>query len=218
MENKKIYQIIGTLVILAIIIVGVYFLAKGTSKDESSSTTTKTEEGSDSEDVLSIREGDWLKGNRDAKVVIIEYSDFQCPACGFATDSLKKLLIKYPNDIAVVYRHFPLSYHEYAFKAAKATEIAGETGKFFAMHDLLFDNQEELNEEKILELAESLGFNKSDFEKKMTEKTYEERVYADLLEAQDLKVDHTPFFYIKGKEYEGNLDLDSLEEEVKKYL
>ncbi|MCX6811402.1 MAG: thioredoxin domain-containing protein [Candidatus Berkelbacteria bacterium] len=214
-KKQKLIRIVGTIVVLALVIGGVYLLVRKDSQNRNNlSPSPSTQQSA----TLSVRDDDWIKGKKDAKVVIIEYSDFQCPACGYASTSLDEVYTTYPNDVALVYRHFPLSQHQFAFEAAVASEVAGETGKFWEVHDQLFANQDKLSHEEILNIAVALGFDRTDFEKKMNDKKYKDAVYKDQMESEDLKLDHTPTLFINGAEYTGNLDIASITAEVKKYL
>lgn len=214
-KKQKLIRIVGTIVVLALIIGGVYLLVRKDSQNRNNlSSSPSTQQSA----TLSVRDDDWLKGKKDAKVVIIEYSDFQCPACAYTSTSLDEVYKAYSNDVAIVYRHFPLPNHQFAFDAAVASEVAGATGKFWEMHDAIFANQEKLSKEEILNIAVSLGFDRTDFEKKMNDKKYKDAVYKDRTEGEDLKLDHTPTFYINGVEYAGNLDSASIIAEIKKYL
>lgn len=213
--KQKLIRIIGTIVVLIIIIGGVYLLVRKDSQNRNNSSSSPSIEQSAA---LTIKNDDWIKGKKEAKIAIIEYSDYQCPACGYASSSLNEVYKAYPNDAAIVYRHFPLPSHQFAFEAAIASEITGESGKFWEMHDAIFANQEKISHEEILNIAESLGFSRTDFEQKMNDKKYKDAVYKDQMEGEDLKLDHTPTIYINGVEYTGNLDKDSIINEIKKYL
>lgn len=153
---------------------------------------------------VEVVDADWVRGNAEASVNLIEYSDFQCPACKSFYPVVKALSEEYPDDLVVVYRHFPLkSIHRNAFAAAKASEAAGKQNKFWEMHDLIFDNQEDWENErnpkdkftsyaKELELDEEKFFN--DFESSEVESD----VNSDLLKANSLGVNSTPTFYLNG--------------------
>lgn len=214
-SKNKLIRIIGTIVVLVLIIGGVYFLVRKDSQNRSNSSSSPLTEQSAA---LTIKDDDWIKGKKEAKVAIIEYSDYQCPACAYASLSLNEVYQTYPNDVAVVYRHFPLPSHQFALDAAIASEIAGESGKFWEMNESLFLNQEKISKDEILNIAESLGFNRTDFEQKINDKKYKDEVYKDQIEAEDLKLDHTPTLYINGIEYSGDIDKDSIINEIKKYL
>lgn len=215
--KQKLIRVVGTIVVLVLIIGGVYLLVKKDSKNRNNNQTP-TSSSNQNSSILSVKDSDWLLGKKDAKVVIIEYSDYQCPACAYASASLNEVQKSYPNDVAVIYRHFPLAQHQFAFDAAVASEIVGETGKFWEMHDALFANQDKISQDEILSIAESLGFNRTDFANKMKDKKYKDPVYADQTQGEDLGLDHTPTLYINGIEYAGNLDKDSIISEIKKYL
>ena len=79
-----------------------------------------------------------IKGNKDAKISIVEFSDFQCPYCARLQPTLRDVLKAYPNDVKLVFKDFPLSFHKQAKNAAKASRAAGEQGKYWEMHDLIF--------------------------------------------------------------------------------
>lgn len=213
--KQKLIRVIGTIVVLVIIIGGVYLLVRKDSQNRNNSSSSPSTEQSAA---LTIKDDDWIKGKKEAKVSIIEYSDYQCPACAYASTSLDEVFKAYPNDVAIAYRHFPLTQHQFALEAATASEVAGEAGKFWEMHEVLFGNQEKISHEEILNIAESLGFNRIDFEQKMNDKKYKDAVYKDQMEGEDLKLDHTPTIYINGIEYSGNLDKDSIINEIKKNL
>src|SRR3989344_2713566 len=114
------------------------------------------QDGGSAVTVDAVSAEDWLKGNRDAQVVLIEYSDFQCPACAFYYPLLKNLTEEFGDKIAMVYRHFPLPNHQNAKPAAYAAEAAGRQGKFWEMHDMVFENQEEWQGKRS---ATGLGLN-----------------------------------------------------------
>ena len=145
--------------------------------------------------------GSPIKGNPDAPVAVVEYSDFQCPFCAMVQPSLEALLKKYPDQVKLVYKHFPLSFHRQARPAALAAMAAHEQGKFWEMHDVLFENQKALDEGKFEEYARSAGLDvtrfKQDLDKKRAE--YERQVRADMRQGQQVDVRGTPSLYIGGK-------------------
>jgi len=148
---------------------------------------------------------DWVKGNRDAKIVLIEYSDFQCPACGFYFHLLKKLEEEFGENIAIVYRHFPLSsIHPNAKFAAYAAEAAGKQGKFWEMHDLIFINQSEWSDKKnvyeiFIRYAQSLNLNIDQFKKDFSSKEIKQKIENSYKNALKLGLDSTPTFFLNGK-------------------
>lgn len=149
---------------------------------------------------------DQYKGRPDAKAVIVEYSDFQCPACSATYPLLSQLVKNYPNDVQVVYRHFPLiSIHKNALLSAQAAEAAGLQGKFWEMHDMLFNSQRSWSsnpnpKELFVRYANSLGLDTQKFEVDIISEEVKEKVQADLREAQQMGLNKTPTLFLNGKE------------------
>jgi cyclophilin family peptidyl-prolyl cis-trans isomerase len=152
-------------------------------------------------EVRDVEEGDWYKGAdpEEAEIVIYEYSDFECPGCGAMAPVLTQFLDENPN-VSLVYRHFPLSFHDKAMVTAEAAEAAGAQGKFWEMHDLLFERGEwkELSAEdtraKMSEYAEELGLDVEQFDTALDEDTYVPKIEKELAEAQSLQLPGTPSF------------------------
>lgn len=110
-----------------------------------------------------VTDDDHILGNVDAPITIVEYSDFECPFCSRFLPTINQILADYPNDVRVVYRHFPLSFHPEAGPSAEAAECAAEQGAFWEYHDELFANQENLGDTLYSQLAQQLGLNTSAF-------------------------------------------------------
>src|SRR3989344_8159194 len=111
-----------------------------------------------------VKNSSQVLGSEDAKVTIVEFSDFQCPACGAAHPVVKQVIKEYGDRILFVYRHFPLlATHQYALKAAEAAEAAGEQGKFWEYHDLLFAKQDNLKTEDLKRYAQELELDTAKF-------------------------------------------------------
>lgn len=149
-----------------------------------------------------------VKGPADAPITVVEFSDLQCPACRAVQPLLTQLLAQYPDQVRVVYRHFPLvSIHPYATMAAYATEAAGEDGKFWEMHDLLFNRQLEWNElendqavrDKFVTYAEELGIDKDAFLERIDSDQIKQRITIDVTAGGQLKVNATPTLYVNGQ-------------------
>lgn len=140
-------------------------------------------------------------GNPDAKIVLIEYSDFQCPACKSASPIVKEIAQEYGEQVRIEFRHFPLtSIHPNAFNAAVAAECAFEQGKFWEYHDKLFANQQALDRASLLRYAEELGLNAQEFSQCLDSSEAREAVMQDTSEAQALKLRGTPSFILNGKQ------------------
>lgn len=165
---------------------------------------SKPTEGLDDENKVEVVDSDNIKGPADAKVTIIEYSDFQCPACGAYFPVLEKVQETFPNDVRVVYRHFPLSQiHVHAQRAAEATEAASKQGSFFAMHDKLFENQEvwstsENIDEVFLGYAQEIGLDIDRYTTDIDSTEVADRVENDVKSAYTLNISSTPTFFLNG--------------------
>lgn len=146
-----------------------------------------------------------IKGNPDAAVKLVEYSDFQCPACAQFQPYVDEILAAYGDQMSFEYKHFPLmQIHPLAEPAARAAEAAGQQGKFFEFHDLLFINQPEwsgaINAAPFfLKYAEELGLDIEAFTKAQRSSLLRERIQADFSEARSLGLTGTPSFYLNGE-------------------
>lgn len=161
-------------------------------------------------------------GSAQPKLTIVEFSDLQCPACRMVQPTLAQLKAKYPNDILLVYRHFPLSsIHANAPAAAQLAEGAGSKGKFWEMHDLLFEKQAEWSglakselETKFVEYGKSLGFDPEEIKGWITSKELSAKVLQDIADGTAAGVNSTPSFFLNGKK----TDVQNLVSEVEKSL
>jgi len=149
-----------------------------------------------------------IRGKADAKVTLVEYSDFQCPACGSFSPLVASLLDDFPDDLRVIYRHFPLtSIHKNAQSAAYAAEAASQQGKFWEMHDKLFASQEEWSnlvdpKDKFLEYAESLELGKDQFLIDYQSPEIEAQVKNDSDSALSFGLNGTPTFFVNNRKIE----------------
>jgi predicted DsbA family dithiol-disulfide isomerase len=140
-----------------------------------------------------------------AKVVLVEFSDFQCPACRSLEDQLRTMRKKYPQDVAIVYRHFPLQKHALAYPAAVASECAASQGRFEEMHHLLFDKRDSVASLGWNELAKASGVSRlTDFAKCMRDSAKIESIQRDMDAATRLKVMATPTVLINGVRFAGS--------------
>ncbi len=154
--------------------------------------------------VYDIPVGDsFAKGPKDAKVTIVEFSDFQCPFCSRSTGLINDLLKAYPDDLQVVYKNFPLSFHKQAMPAAKAAIAAGKQGKFWEMHDMIFENYRTLADDKYPEYAEAIGIDVVQFKADMEDKSTQDLISAEMRQASKAGVRGTPTFFINGKKPQG---------------
>ena len=152
-----------------------------------------------------VNSQDHIDGNFQASIELVEYGDYECPYCGAAYPIVKDIQQKLGRHLKFVFRNFPLSkIHPHAFSAAVATEAAGLQGKFWEMHDVVFENQKALGEENISRLAETIGLMTERFKIDLQQKTLAEKVEKDFESGLRSGVNKTPSFFINGEKYEGD--------------
>lgn len=154
---------------------------------------------------------EWVRGDTNAAVKLVEYSDFQCPACAAYQPLLKELLARYAtSSLAFVYRHYPLTQiHANADLAARAAEAAGKQGKFWEMHDILFERQLQWDklldpEDRFSEYASELGLNAEQFKNDMASDEVRRLVADDYQRGQRIGVAGTPTFVLNGQKFGQN--------------
>lgn len=138
------------------------------------------------------------KGASDAKVTIVEFSDFQCPFCSKAEPSVDEVMKNYSDKVKVVFRHFPLDFHEKAFKAAEAAACAEEQGKFWEYHKALFANQGALSIDDLKVHAKTLNLDAAKFAECLDGGKMKTKVDADMAAGRTVGVNGTPAFFING--------------------
>src|SRR5436190_85628 len=154
---------------------------------------------------------DHIRGVLTAPVTLVEYGDFECPYCGQAHSILDDLLEEMDGAVRLVFRHFPLAQmHPHAQSAAEASEAAGAQGRFWEMHDLLFENQDALDAVSILGYAGVLRLDLRRFEQELVEGVYTLRVRSDFAGGVRSGVNGTPSFFINGHRHDGAWDLPTL--------
>lgn len=144
-----------------------------------------------------------VKGPDTAKITIIEFSDFQCPFCSKADETIKEVVAAYPDNVKLVFKNLPLPFHNEAEPAAVAALAAGEQGKFWEMHDKLFSNQEGLGTATYLAYAKELGLDVDKFTKDLTNERLKKQVKDDAELAGTLGVRGTPGFFVNGVQVRG---------------
>lgn len=157
------------------------------------------------------------KGAKLGKVVLVEFSDFQCPYCQAAAGTVKQFVEQHQNQVTLVYKHLPLtSIHEQALPAAKAAWAAGQQGKFWDYHDALFAQQKQLGEAIYPEIAKKLGLDLDRFNRDRKSSTAEAAINQDIQLAEQLGINGTPFFVMNGQVFSGAVDLAALEQTLAK--
>lgn len=159
-------------------------------------------------------------GGKDAKVTIVEFSDFQCPYCAEGSRVLKKLKDKYGNKIKVAMKQFPLPFHTQARGASNAALCVNEqdTSKFWNMHDQLFADQSKLSAEDLKATAKGLGVDMAKYETCVSEKRYESQVNADIEQGKSLGVKSTPTFFVNGQLVRGVMPIEEFSEIIDQQL
>jgi len=140
-----------------------------------------------------------MRGPKEAPVSIIEFSDFQCPYCAGLESTLDQVLKAFPKEVNLIYKQFPLNIHQYARQAAVASMAAHQQGKFWQLHDKMFQNFTAISEENIKKWAKEVGLNMGDFEKSMQSGALETMVQKDLADGAAARVLGTPTLFINGK-------------------
>lgn len=189
--NKK---IIAYGVLIALVVLGVWRIAS-----RPTSPTMPTNE------ILTVRDIDHKKGNERASVTLIEYLDFECEACGAYYLTVKELSTIYEADLQVIARYFPLPGHKNSSTSARAAEAAARQGKFWEMHNLLFDRQKDWGEKPqsdptIFEnYAQELGLDMETFRRDVNSDDVKSRVELDRKMGASLGIDSTPTFFLNGE-------------------
>ena len=156
------------------------------------------------DNVTQVLSEDWTKGLPEASVVLIEYGDYQCPACASYHPIVEQLAKAFPEDLKVVYRHYPLiNIHPNAFAASQAAEAAGNQGKFWELHNMLYERQTQWSGEgnprgKFIELAEELSLDIDQFKSDMNSSETGDKVSADMIVGNKIGINSTPTFILDG--------------------
>ena len=150
---------------------------------------------------------DHIQGAEEATIEIVEYGDYQCPHCGAAYPVIQKIQKKFLSQIKFVFRNFPLAeFHRFALPAAVAAEAAGLQGKYWEMHDLIFENQKSLSHEGLFAMAKSAGLNIEQFKNDIQRQDLEEKVNVDFESGIRSGVNGTPTFFVNGTRFDGGAE------------
>lgn len=158
-----------------------------------------------------VTASDHSQGNQNAKIILVEYGDYQCPYCGAAHKILKRLQSHYAGELLLVFRNFPLvQIHPEAQIAAETAEFAAEKGRFWEMHDLIYENQEDLSLSFLLDLADKLRLPVPDLEMAIEEGKYDTKIENDFSGGVRSGVNGTPTFFINGQRHNGPFQFEDL--------
>jgi protein-disulfide isomerase len=154
---------------------------------------------------------DHLQGPADAPAILLEYGDYECPICGAAYVLVKEIQQAMGDRLGFVFRNFPLAeMHPHAMDAAQAAEAAGAQGKFWEMHDMLFENQDDLERDHLAAYAKALGLDAVRLIDELAAGTYAKHVREDFRSGVRSGVNGTPTFFINGIRYDGSRDVESM--------
>ncbi len=196
---------VGVVIITLIILGGaIFFLSKPQAEKEVSVSDLVTQDA-------------WATGSATPKATLVEFGDFECPACGSAFPVVKQVIEAHQQDLKYVFRNYPLDQHKNARLAAEAAEAAGAQGKYWQMYDMLFKNQTNLSSETINGFGIELKLDMDRFTKEVGNKKYESKIEGDIADGNKVGVNATPTFFLNNKK----LDLASfsdLKTEVEKVI
>ncbi|MBI2018117.1 DsbA family protein [Candidatus Daviesbacteria bacterium] len=211
--KTKLAIILGIIIVSTIALAVLFLKSVEQEKENKNLVTTQVDLVSDS---------DWIKGKREARVSLIEYSDLQCPACKVYYPLVKRIVEEFDDSITFAYRHFPLrSIHFNSQLASQALEAAGKQGKFWQMHDLLFDLQEEwakVQDPRSLfeKYAQNLGLDLAQFKKDLESNQVRDEVEKDYQSAVKAGVNATPTFFINGQKIQNPKNLEEFKSIIQK--
>jgi formate-nitrite transporter family protein len=158
-----------------------------------------------------VSDSDHSAGPENAPVTLVEYGDYECPHCGRAHPIVREAQKRMGDRLRFVFRNFPLAEaHPHAQRAAEAAEAAAAQGKFWEMHDVIFEHQLHLSDADLIRYATTLGLDAGRMKNELDAGTYAERVQADVSSGARSGVNGTPTFFINGKRYDGPWDLATL--------
>lgn len=201
----------GALIVVMAILMVIKLAAPSVSSDHEKKVLGKISGG--------VTSADQVRGNRESKVVLIEYSDYACPACAANEVIISRLVSEYRDQVAFVYRHYPLPYHLHSREAAYAAEAASRQGKFWDLSDVLFAKQGEWAESTdfsvlLSDYVRMIGLDETKLKADMREPTIRAKVENDIKIADEAGLNHTPSYYLNGIEIDNPVSY----EEFKKVL
>jgi protein-disulfide isomerase len=158
-----------------------------------------------------VGERDHIQGPISAPVQLVEYGDYECPYCGMAHPIVKSIQARMRDQLQFAFRHFPLrTIHPHAERAAEAAEAAGAQGKFWPMHDMLYEHQDALDDTSLLSYAAALDLDVTKFATELREHVWAARVREDFMSGARSGVNGTPTFFINGVRHDGPFDFETL--------
>lgn len=209
-EQKKKFKMLSFILIPVIVFGWSIWYSNGVKQDKANQIP----------EILAVKSDDYKKGDLNGKVVLIEYLDFECEACGAFYPLIKQLEKDIPNELLIVTRYFPLPGHKNSMVAAKVAEASAKQGKYFEMHDTLFENQKDWGEKGIPDLkmflsyVEKMGLDMNKFNNDYNSAETQARINRDVKEGNILGNTGTPSFYLQGKKLEGIKSYEGLKTRI----
>jgi protein-disulfide isomerase len=155
--------------------------------------------------ITAVNDADHVRGAVDAPLTLVEYGDFECPYCGMAYPIVKQVERELGDELRVVFRHFPLrQQHPHAVHAAQAAEAAAEHGRFWEMHDVIFEHQGALEDDDLVGYARGIGIDAADLGRALAEERYANVVRAHFRDGVKSGVNGTPTFFVNGSRFDGD--------------
>ena len=155
-------------------------------------------------------DGSPVLGPPNARITLVEFSDFQCPYCTKAVGQLKAVMRVFPSDVKLIFKEFPLDSHSQAAGAALAAIAAHHQGKFWPMHDAMFENHNDLSRKSLLAIAGGVGLDMKRFITDLDAPDTKRTVAHDMADGEKAGVEGTPTVFINGRRYNGSLALDAI--------
>ena len=215
--------VLWTIIATIVIFVGaVLIITKMESTASAPNAPTAVSE--DQKKLLELVSDDYIKGNIEASVTLVEYLDFECEACRAYYPMVKQLSSEFENDLRVVVRYFPLPGHKNSMNAALAVEAANRQGKYWQMHDILYENQQAWGEKQTSDArlfetyAQQIGLNMDQFKDDTSNKELRQRIERDKFAGQKLGVSGTPTFFLNGEKIPNPKSYDDFKSFIKAAL
>ena len=214
---KKNISSIAIIVICTILMVGCQSYSDEYNSNSSSGQVNGLTSENNSEAAQKLDEGEFFKGSEDAKVVLVELADFECPACKNYFKEIKKFTDEYKDKIKFVYLSYPLSYHEHAMEASLAFEAAAKQGKAWDMYNTLYSIKR-LSSDEIKNAAKEIGLDMTQFEADRNSQELKDKIKSHKQKGDSINLTGTPTFFLNGKQINFNPTYENLKKEVDKLL